>query len=119
MGITAAGLLAQLLLHLKAGRNAQGRATVEMKVRLKEARSEGIKGGTLKMVADGFNAPVTAGNFIDLVDKKFYDNMEVQRADGFIVQTGNPGNEVSRSERIFELLRAAGAGGLPVCLVPA
>ena len=27
------------------------------------------------------------------VEKKFYDNMEVQRADGFIVQTGNPGNE--------------------------
>ena len=72
----------------------QGRATVEMKVNLKEARNEGVKGGIIRMVADGFNAPVTAGNFVDLVSKKFYDNMEVQRADGFIVQTGNPGNEV-------------------------
>ena len=64
-----------------------------MKVKLKEARNEGVQGGVMRIVADGFNAPVTAGNFIDLVSKKFYDNMEVQRADGFIVQTGNPGNE--------------------------
>jgi cyclophilin family peptidyl-prolyl cis-trans isomerase len=44
------------------------------------------------MVADGYNAPVTAGNFVDLVQKKFYDGMEFQRADGFVVQTGDPGN---------------------------
>ena len=73
----------------------QGRATVEMKIKLKEARNEGVSGGIIRVVADGFNAPLTAGNFVDLVSKKFYDNMEVQRADGFIVQTGNPNNDVS------------------------
>lgn len=45
-------------------------------------------------VADGFNAPVTAGNFIDLVSRKFYDNLTIQRADGFIVQTGDPDGPV-------------------------
>lgn len=48
-------------------------------------------------VVDGFNAPVTAGNFIDLVSRKFYDGLTVQRADGFIVQTGDPDGTVSRS----------------------
>lgn len=75
----------------------QGRATVKMEFKLKESRENGVSGGTMVIVADGFNAPVTAGNFIDLVNRKFYDNMEVQRADGFIVQTGNPGPPVCRS----------------------
>lgn len=46
-------------------------------------------------VADGYNAPVTAGNFIDLVNRKFYDGLTIQRADGFIVQTGDPDGPVS------------------------
>lgn len=71
----------------------KGRATLEMKLTLKEARQDGVKGGILTIVADGYNAPVTAGNFVDLASKKFYDGMEVQRADGFVVQTGDPGNE--------------------------
>lgn len=27
---------------------------------------------------------------MDLVTRKFYDGMEIQRADGFVVQTGDP-----------------------------
>ena len=42
------------------------------------------------MVADGYNAPVSAGNFVDLVNKGFYDGLTIQRADGFVVQTGDP-----------------------------
>lgn len=34
---------------------------------------------TMKLVVDGFTAPLTAGNFIDLVDKKFYDGMKVKK----------------------------------------
>jgi len=70
----------------------KGRATLEMKVTLKTPRQDGVSGGVMTMVADGFNAPLTAGNFVDLVSKRFYDGMEVQRADGFVVQTGDPGN---------------------------
>ena len=72
----------------------QGRATVEMQVKLKEARQEGVTGGTLRIVVDGYNAPVTGGNFVDLVQRGFYNNMEIQRADGFVVQTGDPGPPV-------------------------
>ena len=46
----------------------------------------------MKIVVDGYNAPVTAGAFVDLVQKKFYDGMEVQRSDGLVVQTGRPEN---------------------------
>jgi cyclophilin family peptidyl-prolyl cis-trans isomerase len=41
-------------------------------------------------VIDGFTAPITAGNFVDLVQRGFYDGMTVQRSDGFVVQTGDP-----------------------------
>ena len=71
----------------------QGRATVEMNIKLKETRNDGVSSGQLKIVADGYNAPVTAGNFIDLVQRGFYNNMEIQRSDGFVVQTGDPGPE--------------------------
>lgn len=72
----------------------QGRATIGMDVSLKEVRNRGKFDAKLLIVVDGYNAPITAGNFVDLVDKKFYDGMEIQRADGFIVQTGDPGGDV-------------------------
>ncbi|PPD66924.1 hypothetical protein GOBAR_DD36199 [Gossypium barbadense] len=43
-----------------------------------------------RIVLDGYNAPVTAGNFVDLVQRHFYDGMEIRRVDGFVVQTGDP-----------------------------
>jgi cyclophilin family peptidyl-prolyl cis-trans isomerase len=67
----------------------QGRATLEMLVSLSET-PEGPRDATLTLVLDGYNAPVSAGQFVDLVQRKFYDNMEIQRADGFVVQTGQP-----------------------------
>jgi cyclophilin family peptidyl-prolyl cis-trans isomerase len=47
----------------------------------------------MKMVIDGYTSPVTGGNFVDLVNKGFYDNMAIQRSDGFVVQTGDPDGE--------------------------
>lgn len=72
----------------------QGRAYLEARVKLKEKRYNNVSGGVMKIVVDGYNAPVTAGAFVDLVDKKFYDGMEIQRADGMVVQTGRPEGEV-------------------------
>lgn len=66
----------------------KGRATVEVNLRLVENPT--IDRAQMTIVLDGLNAPVTAGNFVDLVQRKFYNNMEVQRADGFVVQTGDP-----------------------------
>eukprot|EP00793_Prasinoderma_coloniale_P006392 PRCOL_00001222-RA len=64
-------------------------------------RNEGKKGGTnynaqdtLRVTfvidVDGYSAPITSGQFVDLVSKGFYDGMDVQRADDFVVQTGDP-----------------------------
>ncbi len=44
----------------------------------------------LTIVLDGYNAPVSAGSFLDLVERGFYNGMDIQRADGFVVQTGDP-----------------------------
>ncbi|CAK9160169.1 unnamed protein product [Ilex paraguariensis] len=66
----------------------KGRATVDMKVKVKD--NPNLDECTFRIVLDGYNAPVTAGNFIDLVERHFYDGMEIQRADGFVVQTGDP-----------------------------
>jgi hypothetical protein len=81
----------------------KGRATVEMKLRFSDARMNGVTGGLFTIVADGYNAPVSAGDFVDLVSRGFYNGMEIQRADGFVVQTGKP-DDVSGAAR-------GGAGG--------
>jgi peptidylprolyl isomerase len=59
----------------------KGRATVEFKT----------SKGSLQAVIDGYSAPVTGGNFIDLVRRGFYDNMDFIRAeDYYVLQTGDP-----------------------------
>jgi peptidylprolyl isomerase len=52
--------------------------------------------GTMKAVVDGYNAPVTAGNFVDLVQRGFYDGLAFTRAeDNYVLQIGDPpGKEV-------------------------
>ena len=67
----------------------KGRATLEMKVHASET-PQGPRDVLLSIVLDGYNAPVSAGQFADLVKRGFYNNTEVQRADGFVVQTGDP-----------------------------
>lgn len=59
----------------------KGRATVEVET----------SKGTMTLVVDGYNAPVTAGNFVDLVKRGFYDGLEFTRAEDFYVaQIGDP-----------------------------
>ncbi|MBW4539164.1 MAG: peptidylprolyl isomerase [Myxacorys chilensis ATA2-1-KO14] len=59
----------------------KGRATVAAKT------SE----GEMTIVLDGFSAPVTAGNFVDLVKRGFYDGLEFTRAeDSYVLQIGDP-----------------------------
>ena len=58
-----------------------GRATVEIET----------TEGTLTAVVDGYNAPLTAGAFVDLVQKGFYDGLPFTRAEDFyVLQTGDP-----------------------------
>ena len=47
--------------------------------------------GTLTTVIDGYNAPVTGGAFVDLVQRGFYDGLPFIRAEDFyVLQTGDP-----------------------------
>ncbi len=58
-----------------------GRATVEITTTK----------GEMTAVIDGFNAPLTGGAFIDLVQKDFYKNLPFTRAEDFyVLQTGDP-----------------------------
>lgn len=62
----------------------KGEATVEFKV----------KGQSITVKVNGNDAPVTAGNFIDLVDKGVYDGTSfhrvVRQPQPFVVQGGDP-----------------------------
>jgi peptidylprolyl isomerase len=60
----------------------QGRAEVEFVVKRPDGSAYDIEGKLydqvkLKMVIDGYNAPLTGGNFVDLVNKGFYKNKPV------------------------------------------
>lgn len=72
-----------------------GRAKVEMVLKKAGGGNFDVNGvnfpmARMVMVIDGYTAPVTGGNFVDLVEKGFYNKMEIQRSDGFVVQTGEP-----------------------------
>jgi len=61
-----------------------GRANVEIKT----------SKGNMNAIIDGYNAPLTAGAFIDLSLKGFYDGLPINRAEEFfILQTGDPKGE--------------------------
>lgn len=72
-----------------------GRAKVGIVTKKADGTKYDIKGvlfdkAELTIVIDGYNAPLTAGNFVDLVQKGFYDKLPIDRADGFVVQAGDP-----------------------------
>ncbi|MBD2060242.1 peptidylprolyl isomerase [Oculatella sp. FACHB-28] len=62
----------------------EGEATVEMVV----------NGSTITIQVDGTNAPITAGNFVDLVQRGVYDGLTfhrvVKQPEPFVVQGGDP-----------------------------
>ena len=59
----------------------KGRATVEI---------ETTK-GNLKILVDGYSAPVNGGNFVDLVQRGFYEGLDfISLEDNFVLQTGDP-----------------------------
>lgn len=64
----------------------KGRATIDIKTNK----------GDMTLVVDGYSAPVTAGNFVDLVKRGFYDGLQFTRAeDSYVLQIGDPpGDEV-------------------------
>jgi peptidylprolyl isomerase len=62
----------------------KGRATIDI---------ETTK-GNITVVVDGYSAPVTAGNFVDLVQRGFYNNLLFTRAEkDYVLQIGDPPGE--------------------------
>ena len=50
--------------------------------------------GDLLTVVDGYNAPLTAGAFVDLAQRGFYDGLSFNRAEAFyVLQSGDPEGE--------------------------
>lgn len=66
------------------GPRLEGKATVSL----------AVKGAVVTMEIDGANAPVTAGNFVDLVQRGVYDGLVFHRVvrepEPFVVQGGDP-----------------------------
>ncbi|MBD2082240.1 peptidylprolyl isomerase [Leptolyngbya sp. FACHB-17] len=64
----------------------KGRATIAAKT----------SKGDLTIAVDGYSAPVTAGNFVDLVQRGFYNGLPFTRAEeSYVLQVGDPpGKEV-------------------------
>ncbi|MGD1700172.1 peptidylprolyl isomerase [Dapis sp. BLCC M229] len=59
----------------------KGRATIEMET----------DKGSLTLIVDGYSAPVTAGNFVDLVQRGFYDGLDFIRSEeSYVLQAGDP-----------------------------
>lgn len=59
----------------------KGRATIEFTT----------EKGNVTAVVDGYSAPVTAGNFVDLVQRGFYDGLAFTRAEeSYVLQIGDP-----------------------------
>ena len=59
----------------------KGRATIEMET----------EKGNITIVVDGYSAPVTAGNFVDLVQRGFYNGLPFTRAEeSYVLQAGDP-----------------------------
>lgn len=53
-----------------------------------------VNGSPITLQLDGNNAPITAGNFVDLVERDFYDGISFHRVvlepDPFVAQAGDP-----------------------------
>jgi len=59
----------------------KGRATIEMET----------DKGNITLVVDGYSAPVSAGNFVDLVERRFYNGLEFTRSEeSYVLQAGDP-----------------------------
>ncbi|WP_245915898.1 peptidylprolyl isomerase [Merismopedia glauca] len=59
----------------------KGRATIDIKT----------SKGDITVIVDGYSAPVTAGNFVDLVQRGFYNGLEFTRSEeSYVLQVGDP-----------------------------
>ena len=84
-----------------------GRATVDMEVENPKGfltpENKKIPSVVFTMVVDGYHAPLTSGNFIDLVDSKFYNGLKFHKIEELTAQTGLPKTSTASSLRTVPL----------------
>lgn len=57
--------------------------------------------GTIRVELDGENAPIHVGNFVELAQKGFYDNLKFHRyVPDFVIQGGDPNTRDLDSEQV-------------------
>ncbi len=67
--------------------------------------------GTIKVALHGNDAPIHVGNFVELADKGFYDNIKFHRLEpGFVVQGGDPNTRDYTPEEVIEGVRMRAHG---------
>jgi len=69
-----------------------GHANVELQVSYK-ASSGADTTGTIVLEVDGFSAPVSAGHFVELVNRGKYDNLKFATDDEVLLETSKPAKE--------------------------
>ena len=65
----------------RARQHPAGISTLKSDVKIKDPRERGLDSdgnAEMTIVLDGLNAPVSSGNMVDLVQRRFYDGMEIQ-----------------------------------------
>ena len=72
--------------------------------------------GNIRVKLAGNDAPIHVGNFIDLTNKGFYDNVKFHRyVPGFVIQGGDPQTKDASSEEVVESVNSGfsmfGTGG--------
>jgi peptidyl-prolyl cis-trans isomerase B (cyclophilin B) len=61
--------------------------------------------GEIRVELFGKDAPIAVGNFVELVQKGFYDSVKFHRyVPGFVIQGGDPQTRDLSSERVSELV---------------
>ena len=110
-----------------------GRATVEMVVDRPSTALESNEGFPLKfcIMVDGYAAPISSGNFIDLVQRGFYNGLPIGRQgkrlpksveeSGLILTTGQPADLATASGSATGFIdpRTGSLRSLPVEVLPA
>lgn len=57
--------------------------------------------GTVRVALDGEGAPIHVGNFVELAQKGFYDDLKFHRyVPGFVIQGGDPNTRELDSEQV-------------------
>lgn len=77
--------------------------------------------GTIRVQLAGTDAPIHVGNFIELSQKGFYDNLKFHRyVPGFVIQGGDPNTRELSSDEVREMVNSPfsrlGTGGPGYCI---